>query len=319
MATVKRDKIYDLARKVKAYVEKNYAIPSEIDGFRHGEYTYLFCLATHKGNKIFNRRGVRMATSPKGETLNQKIYASEYIRGAKKIIQFVEETGKLPNTLVVANRSIEANLYEYAYAKIIAYQAEHGKNPAYVTVNSNDLKKPEPPKPAHRKYGHATEPCCDDRGQNNGYYCGPHSLQEVFRNLTGIVVPQSTIASWASTTSAGTGHWGMDTAVAKFNSKYNKNLQVQWYNFSDLGWNGIKNIINSNDKDCIIHNLYRNEWGHYEVINKVYDDYCDVQNSLGSRCSSGCYYGYVEERYLSTFRSYINGISQKSVMVITND
>ena len=81
----------------------------------------------------------------------------------------------------------------------------------------------------------------------------------------------------------------------------------------------VKKVIDSNDKDCIIHNLYRNQWGHYEVINKVYDDYCDVQNSLGDTCSSGCYYGYVEERYLSTFRSYISGISQKSVMVITNE
>lgn len=147
MSTVNRDKIYDLARKVKTYTEKNKAIPSEIDGYRHGEYTYLFCQATFKGNKTFNRKGVAMATSPKGETLNQKIYKSEYIRGAKKIIDFVDKNGKLPNTLVVANRSITAHLYEYAYAKIIAYQGNNGSNPAYVTVNSNDLKKPEPPKP----------------------------------------------------------------------------------------------------------------------------------------------------------------------------
>ena len=55
------------------------------------------------------------------------------------------------------------------------------------------------------------------------------------------------------------------------------------------------------------------------MINKVYDDYCDVQNSLGDYCDYPAYYGYVEERYLSTFRSYISGISQKSIMVITNE
>ena len=176
----------------------------------------------------------------------------------------------------------------------------------------------EPPKPSKKKYGHSTEHCCDDMGQNNGYYCGCHSLQEVFRTLTDIVVPQSTIAGWAGTTTSGTGHWGLETAVAKFNSKYGKNLKVQWFNFSDLGWSGIKDIINSNDKDCIIHNLYRDEWGHYEVINNVGDE-INVQNSLGSTCSNGCYYGYIEYRSQSTYRRYISGISQKSVMVITND
>ena len=176
----------------------------------------------------------------------------------------------------------------------------------------------ERPKPAHRKYGHATEPCCDDRGQNTPYYCAPHSLQEVFRNLTDIVVPQSTIASWAGTTSGGTGHNGMDTAVTQFNRKYDKNLKTEWKHFSELGWDGIKNIVNSNNKDCIIHNLYRNSDGHYEVINNVGSD-INVQNSLGSRCSHGCYYGYIEYRSRSEFQSYINGISQKSVMVVTNE
>ena len=69
---------------------------------------------------------------------------------------------------------------------------------------------------------------------------------------------------------------------------------------------------------------YRDKYGcnsaqGIQFINKVYDNYCEVQNSLGNTCSNGCYYGYVEERSLSTFRSYINGISQKSVMVITNE
>ena len=203
-------------------------------------------------------------------------------------------------------------------SKAISYYWNHKTLPDTCDFYYNDFIKPEPPKPVKKKYGHATEPCCDDRGQNSDYYCACHSLQEVFRNLTGIVVPQSTIASVCGTTSAGTGHGGMDSCVAWFNRKYGYNLKAEWKNFSDLGWSGINNIINSNDKDCIIHNLYRDQWGHYEVINGIDGDTVIVQNSLGDYCRNGCHYGYIEYRSKSVFRRYISGISQKSIMVITN-
>lgn len=198
-------------------------------------------------------------------------------------------------------------------------------NDSYKESNRTDFQftnEAPKPKPAKKKYGHSTEHCCEDMGQNNGHYCACHSLQEVFRNLTDIVVPQGTIAGWAGTTSAGTGHQGIRTAIAKFNNKYDKNLKIEEKSFSDVGWSEIRDILNSNDKDCIIHNWYRrgtnDGGGHYEVVNAVYDDTVNVQNSLGSRCSNGCYYGYIEYRTKSTFEYYINGISQKSIMVITN-
>lgn len=175
----------------------------------------------------------------------------------------------------------------------------------------------ETPKPKLKKYGHATKSGCDNRGQNNGVYCAPHSMQEIIRNLTGKVISQSTLASWAGTTSSGTGHGGIESAIAKAAKYLGVNLSCRWYNFSELGWDGINRILNSNNQDCIIHNLYRLSDGHYEVINSISGSNVKVQNSLGDRCSGGCYCGYVENRSTSTFRSYINGISQKSVCVIT--
>ena len=319
MSSISRKEIYNIARKVKQYVEKNYEIPSEVNGVRHGEYTYLMCQAVYKGNSAFNRKGVGMAYKPTGDSLNRKIYKSEYVRGAKKIVEYVEANGKLPNYLVLGSAKIHEHLYEYMYAKIVTYLADHNQLPAYEEVKSSALVKPTPPKPVEtkRKYGHSQEKGCDDMGQNNGYYCACHSLQEVFRNLTGIVVPQSTIASVCGTTTNGTGHSGMDTCVAWFNRNYGKNLKVSWKHFSDLGWSGIKEIVNSNNKDCIIHNLYRNQWGHYEVVNGVSSN-VNVQNSLGSTCSRGCYCGWIEYRSKGEFEDYISGISQKSVMVITN-
>ena len=203
-------------------------------------------------------------------------------------------------------RDIVKTLTEYR-------KAHGGKNPDKIKVTY------EPYTPPAKKHGHATSHGCDNMGQNNGHNCGPHSMQEVIRNLTGKVIPQKTIAAVCGTTSDGTDHAGLNTFIAWFNKKYGFNLKSEWKNFSELGWNGIKKIVDSNNKDCIIHNNYRNRWGHYEVVNKVSDNNIKVQNSLGDYCSGSCYCGYVEDRTPAEFRSYINGISQKSVMVITNE
>lgn len=280
------------------------------------KWSYYFAQAILHPKQNITRIGTfDKAPKPMGNTFNKvKIYKADYTKCAKQLIQFVEKNKRLRNYLDWNNKKIRVRDYAYNLAKILVYYDDHKVLPSYNTVDTGVWNKT-----VLKKYGHATKPCANNRGQNNGYFCGPHSLQEVFRNLTNIVVPQSTIAEWAATTEDGTDHWGLETAVAQFNRKYGKNLSVKWRNFSDLGWSGIKKIINSSNQDCVIHNLYRNQWGHYEVINKVYDDYCDVQNSLGDYCDYPSYYGYVEERYLSTFRSYISGISQKSIMVITNE
>ena len=65
------------------------------------------------------------------------------------------------------------------------------------------------------------------------------------------------------------------------------------------------------------HLLYRNKWGHYEPIKSV-GDYLKILNSLGDSCGGSTYCGYIETRSKSEQKSYISGISQKSVAVLTN-
>ena len=299
------------ARLCKKSVEQNKKLKVNV------KWGYYYAKAILNPKKDIKRISFDVAPKPHGDSISNKISKTDYLDCCKRIVAFVEKNKKMPNfvTWKSKNKKIRERTYIYNLAKILVYYVDHQSTlPAYNTINTNIWKKN-----TVKKYGHATKPCADNRGQNNGYYCGCHSLQEVFRNLTNIVVSQSTIASVCGTTTDGTDHDGLNTCVEWFNKKYGKKLTVKWYNFSDLGWDGIRKIINSNNKDCIVHNLYRNQWGHYEVINKVYDDYCDVQNSLGDYCDYPSYYGYVEERYLSTFRSYISGISQKSIMVITNE
>lgn len=317
--------IFQMARDFKKYVESNKKVPFKFtyDGveFTTNEMqdilTYALLFPKTSGVKADTYNWCKEAN---GDNIVEDIYIDDYLNQAQRVRNYILSKGQVPNNVqtVKSKKRVNIDLYTYCVAKILVWYTDHGNTlPNYCTYDYRALSGSPSPSPSPTsKYGHATKSGCDNMGQNNGYYCGCHSLQEVFRNLTGIVVPQSTIASWAGTTTSGTGHYGLDTAVAKFNSKYGKNLKVQWYNFSELGWDGINRIIKSNNQDCIIHNLYRNQWGHYEVVNGVSNN-ITVQNSLGSTCSQGCYCGYIEYRSQAEFRSYINGISQKSVMVIT--
>ena len=158
-------------------------------------------------------------------------------------------------------------------------------------------------------------------GQCTGYYCGPNSLQQMFYRLTGIKVSESTIADVAGTTTDGTDHDGLNTAVAWFNRKYNKNIKITWKSFSELGssdserWKTLQSYINKGAVFC--HLLYRDQWGHYEVPKSVGDDYLQIINSLGDYCSYPAYCGYIESRSKGEQKSYINGISQKSMAILT--
>lgn len=319
--------IYKMAQDFKTYVERNGKIP----------YRYVFDGVEFFGCEmqdimtytVLNLKSNCKADTPKwcsnanGDTINEKIYKDDFLDQARRVHDYIIKNKQIPNfvTTLKSKKRVDIDLFSYCIAKILVFYKNNGQLPNYCVYNTHDLKPTPTPTPSKKKYGHATEPCCDDRGQNTPYYCGPHALQEVIRNLTGIVVPQSTLAGWMGTTSSGSSHAGIETAVAKFNQKYGYNFKVQWKNFSEIGWNGIKNIVNSTNQDCLIHNWYRrgssNGGGHYEVVNAI-NDTINVQNSLGSRCRNNCYYGYIEYRSKSTFEYYIQGISQKSVMVVTN-
>lgn len=146
MVNITRKELYDIAGKLKEYVEKNYSVPSEINNLRHGAYTYLLCQATFKGNSSFPIKAVGMANKPVGDNLNHKIYKSDYIALAKKIVAYVDANGKLPNYATWNGRRIHEHLYEYMFAKIIDYYYWNRQLPAYVVVNSDALVKPTPKK-----------------------------------------------------------------------------------------------------------------------------------------------------------------------------
>lgn len=229
-------------------------------------------------------------------------------RFMESIVNKTDKT-QLPGYVIGASGKTKYNRasYRHIVKTLTEYRTAHGgKNPDKIKVT---YEKITVLKDYLTSYG------CNNLGQCTPYYCGPHSLMQSFYRLTGIKVNESTIAGWAGTTTDGTGHDGLNTAVAKFNKKYNTNVKIQWYNFSELGWDKLKSMIQKGAVFC--HLLYRDQWGHYEIIQSIGDD-LKILNSLGDRCGGNTYCGYIETRSKATQKRYIQGISQKSIAYLTN-
>lgn len=175
-------------------------------------------------------------------------------------------------------------------------------------------KPPEPEPEPQQLWDYITDQGAGELGQRTGYTCGPHSLMQCIYRLTGIELSEMELAGVCGTTSEGTGHDGLSTGLAWFNRKYGYNLKMRWYNFNEIGFDGTQEAMNNGA--CFHHIFYRNQWGHYEVPKWTAGDPIYVLNSLGSSCGGG-YCGYIEERTRSEHQSYINGISQKSVCILT--
>ena len=160
---------------------------------------------------------------------------------------------------------------------------------------------------------------CDAMGQNTPYYCGVSALQKVLYKF-GIKVSQKTLASYAGTSRSGTSHQGIRTAVEYIARKNNIKLTVKEYNFSELGFEKLGKMICKPNVDAITHLYYRLQYGHYEKIKSidVKDSQVEVVNSLGSKCGN-CYCGYIEKRSFVIEKQYFNGISQKSIILITKE
>lgn len=308
--TIKWSTIVSKSKQIKSNVEKNQAV-IKLPNCNTAETVYVLNKAVlNPGKDVTLNKSYANCKKPTGTGINKKLNKSQYKDCSTRLVRFMDENNKSPNFITFGSEKISLRLSIYCCSKIIVSYDSKKELPSEALFRNHVFY-------VNSKYGHATKSGCNNMGQNNDVKCGPHSMQECIRNLTGKVISQETLASWAGTTSGGTSHAGLETAIAKAAKELGVKFSVKWYNFSELGWNGIKKILDSKNQDCIIHNLYRNQWGHYEVINAVNDNNINVQNSLGSYCSNGCFCGYIEYRTKSEFRSYISGISQKSVLVIT--
>lgn len=321
--------VYSVAKKIKEYVEKNKKFPTSITvnnkKYTWGQCAYILSYAINHLTGNITLISSKNAIKSTGTKINEKIYPSDYKDQAKRISNYIKQNGTCPNyvTTVKSKTKVRPRDFMYAFAKIIVWYNTHNKVlPNYCTYNSSVFSTSTSTTSNGLK-AYMTNKGCAGMGQCTGYYCAPNSLQQCLYRLTGIKVAESTVAGIAGTTTAGTDHAGIETVVVWFNKKYNKKIKLVWKNFSDLGssssarWTALQKYIQKGA--VFIHLLYRDQWGHYEVPKDVSSDTCKILNSLGDSCGNGTYCGYIENRSRSTELRYMQGISQKSLAILTKE
>jgi len=272
------------------------------------KWGYYFARALLNPKKDVASITINDAPKKSHTSITKETTSKQYLTLAKKYAEFIESKKRLPNYLRWGNYKISIELCAYTFARCLVYRDKYGKYDPEIIINQKVFNKPTL-KP------YLTTQGCKGMGQCTGFYCACNSLQQAFYRNTGILIDEKTIAGVAGTTTDGTDHDGINTAVAWFNKKYDKKVKIVWYNFSELSWTKISEML---EKGAVFfHLLYRDKWGHYEPIKSV-GDMLKILNSLGDNCGGNTYCGYIENRSKSEQKRYISGISQKSVAYLYN-
>lgn len=300
---------------------------------------YEYCMARIawwlvNNNKQFKKRekynGVERETVEaqirKGQGKIQNNNINEYVECA--VIDNSDHSF-LPNYVTNPNgEKYDKPIYIDMCKRVYEYERTNKKSPLIVYINtsqSNTSNTTTSNKNIYTQKPVLTSNGCSGMGQCTPYYCACNSVQQAIYKLTGKQVSESTLASVMGTTTSGTGHDGINTSIAWFNRKYGYNLKIEWKNFNGFGstntarFKAIGELMANPNKAVFCHLLYRNQYGHYEMPYEVNTSTGNLKilNSLGNRCNSPAYCGYIETRSFSTQASYLAGISQPSICIIT--
>lgn len=290
------------------------------------------------------------APSPKGTKINQTISKDKYISLTKDFVPFVKDKSRLPNFITYGKDQIIRDLYAYMLSKILVFYDKEKRLPNSVDVDYKVLKTAKKSTVSkavsktstnsHCQNPYTSSPHylsegCNRLGQCTSYFCAPHSFHQILKKFGVTNISESTLASWAGTTSSGTDHAGIETMVAKAAKKSNIKLKVKWYYMSDFGKTTSDQFKALAKKMCqknigiLFHIGYQGSgskaqgtiFGHYEDLDKIDVSNKKVRalNSLGSKCGSG-YCGHLQWRSFDLQKHFINNKTGiKSVCVITKE
>lgn len=333
---MKKNHIINEANQIKSFIEKNKKLPKtcKIENKIYSIFStsYLSALLIRSNFKDVDYKLVdviRYNVTPPKDTINEKVLKEDYLKMIDNFVRFCKENHRVPSYITTqkTRTKVSYNLFVYCLAKIIVFTQANGHLPSYChfakgfvadSTSKQDSVNKTPAKPiASCQNKINSNKGCDAMGQNNNYYCGVCALQKCLYKF-GIKESQKQLAKVCGTTTAGTSHQGLKTGIAWASKKHNVNLTVKEAYFSDYTLKQLKDIICNQNKAVICHNLYRLKYGHYEFIKSINVDKkeFEIVNSLGNKCPLGCFCGYIEKRSYATQKSYCNGVSQKSLIII---
>ena len=345
---MKKSSILNEASEIRSFIEKNHKLPNycTIDGNQVSVYSTSYLISrslANTGKDSIPLVAIKKPSNRVSWAINQKVLLDDYLDMIRRFNNYCNEHKQVPSYIVTkrTGSKVGYELFVYCLAKIGKYFKENKVLPNYCIFNdkefTNNAKQSTNTKnetkqstssnsnlEVYNNSPHYLNTGCNNLGQCTSYYCGVHSIHQVLRKFGITKYSESKLAAWAGTTTAGTDHQGINTAISKASGG---SLKTKWINFSSLGkdtnsrFKALGKLISKSNTDCIIHNFYRLKYGHYETIHKI--DHTNkvvyVLNSLGNKCSSTSYCGYIEKRSYNEFAKYIAQTpgNQPSICLIT--
>lgn len=358
---IKKKEVYTLAKSVKDYVEKNKRIPTKVKvngtEYTWGQMAYIFAFAINHLGTDFNVGKVGEAPNPQGDSIKENINMDDYKDQAIRTVSYINKHGRCPNFIRTkkSQKKIRPKLFIYAFAKGIVFYKEKNRLANYLlydskafsnttTKKSTTTKKTATKKTATKKKNNCENPYTSEPhyttegagklGQQTGYYCACNCIHQGMKKFGITKYSQKQIAAWAGTTSAGTGHPGIETAIATIGKKTGKKFKVKWYYMSDLGkttaeqFAALAKMICKPNVFGFEHMGYQDSgskaegkiFGHYEMIDTINTSTKKVRalNSLGKKCGAPAYCGHLQWRTYDLEKHYLNNKKGvKSICIVT--
>lgn len=346
MPRITQKNIINEATEIKKFIEKNKKLPKycTIQGNQYSVYTTAYLISRTISNlkaDTFNVKPISRSNQGFSVKLNENCSKTTYLDMINRFNEYCNKNHRVPAYIVTIRNKADFTTFLYGICKIIVYYKENKVLPnsclftsSYIDVNEKTTSKTKKDNTkstssnsnneVYTSKPHYLNTGCNNLGQCTSYYCGVHSVHQILRKFGITKYNENKLAGWAGTTTAGTDHQGILTAISKAS---NGTLKARWINFSSLGSNtsarfkALGKLINRSDTDCIVHNLCRLKYGHYETIHKI--DHTNktvyVLNSLGDKCGTTSYCGYIEKRSYTEFAKYIAATpgNQPSICLIT--
>ena len=360
MGKIKTIDIIKEAIEVKTFIERNKKLPNycTIQGNQYSPYTVAYLISRTIANlkaDSFNIKAISKSNQGFSVKLNENCSKITYLDMISRFNDYCSKNNRVPAYVITIKNKSDFTTYLYGVCKILNYYKQNKTLPqtclftsSYIDVSSKSSTKTKnnntqststSKKTSGKSKIYTSSPhlltTAEDLGQKFPYSCGANLLQQLLKKLLGITIPETTLMSWAGTTHQGTGHLGLETAVAIAAKKYKVNLQVTWKNFSDMGktiderFEAVGKLMSRPDTAVGWHIGYQDSGekatgtiiGHYEGADKIdtVNKRIRALNSLGYKVNANAYQGHLQWRPYSLQAHYAANTpkGQPALMIVT--
>lgn len=348
---VKKNIILTEAEQIKSFMEKNKKIPKACtlsDGTILSPYSTTYLMANLIKNinssSISLANVIRYNADTHTDTINEKVMKEDYLFMIQNFLNFSVDHKRVPSYITTkkSKTKVSFELFMYCLAKIIVFYQNNKYLPNYCQFKKTDMsntakvtttakktvtqststskKVTNIAKTRYVSQPHWLVEGCNRLGQCTKYYCGVHIIIQMLKKfgITGYAEKQ--LAKYAATTTAGTSHQGILTAIAQVSKETKIKLTAKWVNFSDMGktdeerFKAIGKLLEDPNTAVAWHIGYVDGGestegtiiGHYEgldIIN-LQTKYVRALNSLGKKKADGSYTGRLQDRKMSVQAYY---------------